>query len=95
MKFRKYTELPASTEPLVEGCNCSKHNFDLLDEIDRLGLSRNRALKIDENGELQKVENWQDMKLTADEIQEINNEYENFFDVDHSKRRFDNCLPLK
>jgi len=95
MENRRFTPFPPSTKPLITGISASKKNIDLLDEIDSMGLSRERALKADENGELQKVENWQDMKLTDQEKQEINNENENFFDVDHSKRRFDNNLPLK
>ena len=94
MKFRRYKSLAVPTEPIEGGCNASNHNLALLDEIDALGLSRTTALICDADGELHKVPDWRTKRLTEKEKQQIQLEYQVFFDVDHSKRLFDNNIPL-
>lgn len=93
-KFRRYQPLAVSTEPLSGGCNASNHNMALLDEIDALGLSRERALACDACGELHKVPDWRTKKITENEKKRDQLEHQMFFDVDHSKRLFDNNIPL-
>jgi len=93
-KFRRYQPLKVSTEPISGGCNASYHNRALLEEIDALGLSRERALVCDEGGELHKATDWESQILTKEESESIELEYQAFFNVDHSKRLFDNNLPI-
>ena len=95
MNFRRYPKLTTLTEPVCgDGCNASNSNLALLDEIDALGLSRERALVCDNDGELHKVDDWMTKTLTEDEKKLIQLEYQMFFDTDHSKRLFDNNIPL-
>lgn len=70
IKFRRYAKLKVSTEPLFDDlCSCSNHNFELLDEIDALGLDRGKALTADKEGELHKVPNFMEFKLTPKQIE--------------------------
>ena len=68
MKFRNYlASLPRSTKPLIEGCNATKANFEMLNFCDKHNLSRTKATYIDNDGNLQLKDNYQDFKLTQRE----------------------------
>jgi len=77
--FRRLATVSVSTEPLIKGGLANKRNLGILDEIDKLGLSRSRALYIDKDGNFQKTQNWQNEKLTEQEKSENEGEYKKFF----------------
>ena len=52
IRYRKYLDLPISTEPLIRGCLFTKRNLAIFDYCDEHGLDREKATYIDNEGNL-------------------------------------------